>query len=268
MGFHVNHSGDLEYLTSPLLIDTPHCFSTRFGGVSEGALASLNLGVHRGDKPANVLENYRRLSEAVGFDPKRTVFTKQIHSDIIERVGVSDCGRGLIVPVENGCDGLVTNEPEVVLTVFSADCTPGLLYDPVAKAVGAVHAGWRGTAAAIVEKAVERMAAEFGSKPENIRAAIGPCISQCCFETDRDVPEAMLNAFGDAAKEAIRETGSKYYVNLKALNVLALTRAGVRQIDIATECTACEPNRFWSHRRVGNARGSLAAMILLRGDAQ
>lgn len=268
MGFHVNHSGDLEYLTSPLLIDTPHCFSTRFGGVSEGALASLNLGVHRGDKPANVLENYRRLSEAVGFDPKRTVFTKQIHSDIIERVGVSDCGRGLIVPVENGCDGLVTNEPEVVLTVFSADCTPVLLYDPVAKAVGAVHAGWRGTAAAIVEKAVERMAAEFGSKPENIRAAIGPCISQCCFETDRDVPEAMLNAFGDAAKEAIRETGSKYYVNLKALNVLALTRAGVRQIDIATECTACEPNRFWSHRRVGNARGSLAAMILLRGDAQ
>ena len=263
MGFHVNHSGDLEYLTSPLLIDTPHCFSTRFGGVSEGALASLNLGVHRGDKPANVLENYRRLSEAVGFDPKRTVFTKQIHSDIIERVGVSDCGRGLIVPVENGCDGLVTNEPEVVLTVFSADCTPVLLYDPVAKAVGAVHAGWRGTAAAIVEKAVERMAAEFGSKPENIRAAIGPCISQCCFETDRDVPEAMLNAFGDAAKEAIRETGSKYYVNLKALNVLALTRAGVRQIDIATECTACEPNRFWSHRRVGNARGSLAAMILL-----
>ena len=268
MGFHVNHSGDLEYLTSPLLIDTPHCFSTRFGGVSEGALASLNLGVHRGDKPANVLENYRRLSEAVGFDPKRTVFTKQIHSDIIERVGVSDCGRGLIVPVENGCDGLVTNEPEVVLTVFSADCTPVLLYDPVAKAVGAVHAGWRGTAAAIVEKAVERMAAEFGSKPENIRAAIGPCISQCCFETDRDVPEAMLNAFGDAAKEAIRETGSKYYVNLKALNVLALTRAGVRQIDIATEGTACEPNRFWSHRRVGNARGSLAAMILLRGDAQ
>lgn len=268
MGFHVNHSGDLEYLTSPLLADTPHCFSTRFGGVSEGALASLNLGVHRGDKPANVLENYRRLGEAVGFDPKRTVFTKQIHSDIIERVGVSDCGRGLIVSVENGCDGLVTNEPEVVLTVFSADCTPILLYDPVAKAVGAVHAGWRGTAAAIAAKAVERMAAEFGSKPENIRAAIGPCISQCCFETDRDVPEAMLNAFGDAAKEAIRETGSKYYVNLKALNALALTRAGVRQIDIATECTACEPNRFWSHRRVGNARGSLATMILLRGDAQ
>ena len=223
MGFETHRAGDLEYLTAPLLAGTPHCFSTRFGGVSEGVLASLNLGVHRGDKPKNVLENYRRLGEAVGFDAKRTVFTKQIHSDIVERV---------------------------------------------AKAVGAVHAGWRGTAAAIAAKAVERMTVEFGSKPENIRAAIGPCISQCCFETDRDVPDAMLNAFGDAAREAIREVGAKYYVNLKALNALALTRAGVQQIDIAAECTACAPDRFWSHRRVGNHRGSLAAMILLRGDTQ
>ena len=268
MGFETHRTGELEYLTAPLLADTPHCFSTRFGGVSESALASLNLGVHRGDAPKNVLENYRRLGDAVGFDPKRTVFTKQIHSDIIERVGASDCGRGLIVPVENGCDGLVTNEPEVVLTVFSADCTPVLLYDPVAKAVGAVHAGWRGTAAAIAARAVERMTAEFGSKPENIRAAIGPCISQCCFETDRDVPDAMRSAFGEDAKQAIRAVGSKYYVNLKVLNALVLTRAGVRQIDIAAECTACEPERFWSHRRVGNRRGSLAAMILLRGDTQ
>ncbi len=268
MGFYVNHSGDIEYLTSPLLAGAPHCFSTRFGGVSEGMLSSLNLGVHRGDKPKNVLENYRRLGQAVGFDPKRTVFTRQIHTDIIERVGASDCGRGLIVPVENGCDGLVTNEPEVVLTVFSADCTPVLLFDPVARAVGAVHAGWRGTAAAIAAKAVERMGREFGSKPENIRAAIGPCISRCCFETDGDVPAAMRKAFGEEAEAAIRSCGEKYYVNLKALNALALSRVGVRQIDIASECTACEPNRFWSHRRVGSRRGSLAAMILLRGDAQ
>lgn len=268
MEFYVNHSGNVEYLTSPLLAGTPHCFSTRFGGVSEGMLSSLNLGVHRGDRPKNVLENYRRLGQAVGFDPKRTVFTRQIHSDIIERVGASDCGRGLIVPVENGCDGLVTNEPEVVLTVFSADCTPVLLFDPVARAVGAVHAGWRGTAAAIAGKAVERMGREFGSKPENIRAAIGPCISQCCFETDGDVPAAMREAFGEAAEAAIRSHGDKYYVNLKALNALALNRVGVQHIDIASECTACEPNRFWSHRRVGNRRGSLAAMILLRGDGQ
>ncbi|MBO2527333.1 MAG: peptidoglycan editing factor PgeF [Clostridiales bacterium] len=266
MGFYVNRKGTLEYLTADTLEGTAHCFSTRFGGVSEGILASLNLGIHRGDKPENVMKNYHILGEAVGFDPMHTVFTRQVHSDIIDRVGQQDRGRGLLVPVDHGCDGLVTNEKNVVLTVFSADCTPVLLYDPVCGAIGAVHAGWRGTAAAIAGKAARKMCAEFGCKPENIRAAIGPCISQCCFETDADVPEAMLAAFGDVANAAIRPLGHKYYVNLKELNAIALRRAGVTQIDIAEECTACEQERFWSHRRVGAQRGSLAAMIMLRGD--
>lgn len=266
MGFYVNRKGSLEYLTADALEGTAHCFSTRYGGVSKGILASLNLGIHRSDQPENVLKNYHILGEAVGFDPMHTVFTRQIHSDIIDRVGQQDCGRGLTVPVDHPCDGLVTNEKNVVLTVFSADCTPVLLYDPVCGAIGAVHAGWRGTAVSIAGKAAQRMCAEFGCKPENIRAAIGPCISQCCFETDADVPEAMLTAFGDAANAAIRPVGQKYYVNLKELNAIALRRAGVTQIDIAEACTACEPDRFWSHRRVGSERGSLAAMIMLRGE--
>lgn len=266
MGFYVNRKGALEYLTADALEGTAHCFSTRYGGVSKEHLASLNLGVHRGDKPENVLENYRILGSAVGFRPEDTVFTRQIHSDIIDRVGKVDCGRGLIVPVDHPCDGLITNESNVVLTVFSADCTPVLLYDPVCGAIGAVHAGWRGTAAQIAGKAARRMCEEFGSKPESIRAAIGPCIGQCCFETDADVPEAMLAAFGDKANAAIRPLGEKYYVNLKELNAIALRRAGVRQIDIADACTACAPDRFWSHRRVGDKRGSLAAMIMLRGE--
>lgn len=266
MGFYVNQKGTLEYLTAFALEGTAHCFSTRFGGVSQGHLASLNLGVHRGDLRENVLENYRILGEAVGFDPRNTVFTKQIHSDIVERVGEAERGRGLLREVEMGCDGLITNVPNVALTVFSADCTPVLLYDPVRRAVGAVHAGWRGTAAQIPARAVERMGQEFGSRPEDIRAAIGPCISQCCFETDADVPEAMLKAFGQEAEQAVRPQGEKYYVNLKELNAMALRRAGVQQIDIAEECTACQPERFWSHRRVGNQRGSLAAIIMIRGD--
>ena len=266
MGFYVNQKGTLEYLTASALEGTAHCFSTRFGGVSQGHLASLNLGVHRGDIRENVLENYRILGEAVGFDPRNTVFTKQIHSDIVERVGEGERGRGLLREVEKGCDGLITNVPNVALTVFSADCTPVLLYDPVQRAVGAVHAGWRGTAAQIPARAVERMGQEFGSRPEDIRAAIGPCISQCCFETDADVPEAMLKAFGQEAEQAVRPQGEKYYVNLKELNAMALRRAGVQQIDIAEECTACQPERFWSHRRVGNQRGSLAAIIMIRGD--
>ncbi len=261
-------NGALEYLSSDILAGTPHCFSTRFGGVSEGYLESLNLGVHRGDIPERVRENYRILGDAVGFSPENTVFTKQIHSDIVERVGADERGRGLLREVENGCDALVTNEPEVVLTVFSADCTPILFYDPVQKAIGAAHAGWRGTAAGIAAKTVEKMVAEFGCAPQNIRAAIGPCISQCCFECDADVPNAMIEALGDEANAYIRPLGEKYYVNLKGLNAHLLRRVGVTQIDIADECTACAPHRFWSHRRVGNQRGSLAAMITLRHSAQ
>ena len=200
MSFYVNKKNELEYLTSSALEGAVHCFSTRFGGVSEGALASLNLGVHRGDRPANVRENYRRLGAAVGFDPKNTVFTKQVHSDIVQRVGRQDCGRGLVFPVEEARDGLVTDEPGVALTIFSADCTPVLLFDPVARAIGAAHAGWRGTAAGIAARTVEAMRREFGCRPENLRAAIGPCISQCCFETDSDVPEAMLAALGAEAQ--------------------------------------------------------------------
>ena len=250
-----------------MLEAVPHCFSTRFGGVSEGYLASLNLGTHRGDLPENVRENYRILGEAVGFAPENTVFTKQIHSDIVERVGPSHRGRGLKWEATEGCDGLVTNDLGVVLTVFSADCTPILFYDPVAGAVGACHAGWRGTAAGIASRVVEKMTAEFGSAPGNIRAAIGPCISQCCFETHADVPDAMIRSMGDEARSCILPKGDKFLVDLKGLNALWLRRAGVEQICIAEECTACQPDRFWSHRRVGDLRGSLAAMITLGGEA-
>ncbi len=256
----------LQYLVSPLLEDVPHCFSTRLGGVSEGHLSSLNLGTHRGDLAENVRENYRILGQAVGFDPMNTVFTKQIHSDIVERVDRSHCGRGLLREATDGCDGLITNEPGVVLTVFSADCTPVLFYDPVTKAVGAAHAGWRGTAAGIAAKVVSKMSEEFGSDPKNIRVAIGPCIGPCCFETHNDVPDAMIAALGEEAKAHISPKGEKYLVDLKGLNALWLRKAGVEQIHIAKECTACEPNRFWSHRRVGDQRGSLAAMITPGGE--
>ena len=266
MDLQTNHVGSLEYLTAPALQGTAHCFSTRFGGVSAGALASLNLGVHRGDVYANVVENYTRLGKAVGFLPEQTVFTSQIHSDIVERVGRGECGRGLLRSVDHGVDGLITNETGVALTVFSADCTPILFFDPQKRVIGAVHAGWRGTAAKIAAKAVAAMQEQFGCRPEAIRAAIGPCIGSCCFETDDDVPEAMRKAMGAAAAPAITQAGEKYHVDLKLLNAIVLEQAGVWQIDIAEDCTACQPQRFWSHRRVGDRRGSLAAIIMLQGE--
>ena len=262
--FHTIQHGTLEYLTADALEGSAHCFSTRLGGVSEGQLSSLNLGTHRGDKPENVRENYRILGKAVGFAPEETVFTRQEHTDLLLRVGRADCGTGLDREQTTVCDGILTDEPGVVLVCFAADCTPVLLFDPVRQAIAAVHAGWRGTAQGIAYKAVLRMREEFGCAPEDIRAAIGPCISQCCFETDSDVPEAMLAALGAEAQSAIRPAGEKYYVDLKRLNALWLRRAGVTEIDISCDCTACQPQRFWSHRRVGNQRGSLAAVIMLR----
>ena len=255
-----------EYLSSDLLAGSVvHCFSTRYGGVSQGHLSSLNLGIHRGDLRENVLENYRILGSAVGFQPEQTVFTHQTHTANVVRVGRADCGHGLYREVEEERDGLITDEPGVALTVFSADCTPILLYDPVRKAVGAVHAGWRGTAAGIVKNCVDAMQREFGSDPADLRAAIGPCIGPCCFETHRDVPDAMRLALGTEAEQAITDDGNgKFHVDLKRLNALWLQKAGVSQIDICPDCTACQPERYWSHRRVGDRRGSLATVIMLK----
>lgn len=243
-------------------IETPHCFTTRYGGVSAGNLASMNIGTHRGDKPENVLKNYHILGDTLGFDTKKLVLTKQTHTDIVRVVTQKDWGTGLEREEFPPCDGLVTNTPGTALVVFSADCTPILLWDAVTGAVGAVHAGWRGTATQIGAKAVAAMVENFGSEAKNIRAAIGPNIGPCCFQTDADVPEAMLEAFGEVAQSHMRQAGEKYYVNLKALNALSLQRAGVESIDISEECTMCNPQKYWSARVHGDSRGAQGAIIL------
>ena len=259
-----------EYLTSDFITgNVVHCFSTRRGGVSTGYLSSLNLGIHRGDDWSNVYENYRRLGEAIGFLPEQTVFTRQTHTDAVARVGAADCGVGLFREVEPERDGIYTNEPGVALVCFSADCTPILLHDPVRHAVAAIHAGWRGTALGIALRCVEAMHRDFGTEPADVQAAIGPCIGPCCFETDRNVPEAMLAALGSEAEPFLHPAqgdaaGEKFFPDLKQLNALWLRRAGVRRIDVSCDCTRCQPERFWSHRVTGQARGSLAAVIMLR----
>lgn len=254
--------GKLEYLAADS-ITAPHCFSTRLGGVSRGYLSAMNLGYHRGDAPENVEKNFSLLADALAFDLRNLVLTRQTHSDIVRQVCRKDA-QGLDNHAYPECDALITNDPGTALVVFSADCTPILLHDPVTGAVGAAHAGWRGTASKIAAKTVEAMVAAYGCKPENIRAAIGPNIGQCCFETDRDVPDAMVAAYGSAAQEYIRQTGSKYYVNLKALNALALQQAGVTQIEISEACTACQSERYWSHRITGGNRGSQGAIIVCK----
>lgn len=259
-------NGTLEYLTADG-IGAPHCFTTRRGGVSEGILDSLNLGANRGDKMENVEKNYEILASSLGFDTKNLVLTSQVHSAIVRQVTKKDAA-GLDHRSYPQCDGLITNDPGTALMIFTADCTPILLHDPITGAVGAAHAGWRGTAAGIAEKTVQAMVSAYGCDPKNIHAAIGPNIAQCCFETDRDVPDAMIEALGDDAKPFITQKGDKYYVNLKAINALFLQRAGVTQIDISTDCTACQSDRFWSHRVTAGQRGSQGAIILCKEETQ
>ncbi len=253
--------GQLEYLTAEA-ISVPHCFTSRRGGVSRGHLDSLNIGTSRGDDPGNVLENYRRLGNSLGFDIHNLVLSRQTHSDIVRPVTQKDEGAGLFAPALPECDALVTCTPGIALVVFTADCTPILFWDSVTGAVGAAHAGWRGTASGIAARVVETMEREYGSRPENIRAAIGPNIAGCHFETDSDVPQAMISTLGPEAEEWITRKGEKYFLDLKAINRLVLERAGVKDVELSDECTVCHSDRFWSHRVTGGQRGSQGAIIL------
>lgn len=246
-------------------IAAPHAFTTRLGGVSEGYLASLNIGTSRGDQRENVEENYAILGRALGFDPKGVVLSRQVHSDIVHVVTAEDRGAGLYAPHLPGCDGLVTDVPGVTLVVFSADCTPILFYDPKTGAVGAAHAGWRGTALGIAARVVETMGREYGSRPEDIRAAIGPNIGACHFETHADVPQALLTAFGPEMQAYIRPQGEKYLVDLKAVNAWVLRRAGVENVEVSRDCTVCKSDLYWSHRVTQGRRGSQGAVIVCKG---
>ena len=254
--------GQLEILTAEG-ISAPHCFTTRFGGVSRGALSSMNLAIKLDETDDNVRRNFEILGDALGFGIQDLVLTRQTHSDIVRVVSRSDCS-GCFHRDYPECDALVTNSPGVTLTVFTADCTPLLFHDPVTGAVGAAHAGWRGTVSAIGPKTVAAMVAHFGCRAEDIRAAIGPNIGFCHFETDSDVPEALLAAFGEEVRPFIRRSGEKYLVDLKEINALILRRAGVRHIELSDECTMCRPDRFWSHRVTQGIRGSQGALIVCK----
>ena len=259
---HTDNS--ITYLRAHALEGVTHGFSTRLGGVSPAPWDSLNLGVGRGDTMENVQENYRRFCAVLGMDDHRAVLSKQIHEDVVRHVTEEDAGKGLCRDRDyTSVDGMVTNVPHLPLVVFSADCNVILLYDPVRRAIGACHAGWRGTALGIAKKTAEEMVRLFGCNPCNIRAAIGPSIGQCCFETDEDVPAALRSALGEEADPYISWNGKKYHIDLKSVNALWLRKAGVETIDICHDCTACMPDLYWSHRKMGNARGAQIAMISL-----
>ena len=239
MAFHDHTENGITVLQSDLLCGSiRHGFSTRTGGVSPSPWDSLNLGVGRGDDPANVQENFRRLCGVLGLSHQRAVLSKQVHEDNIRLVTESDCGKGLFRQRDYASvDAMICREKHIPLVVFSADCGTILLYDPVQEA--------------------------FGTEPGDLLAATGPSIGACCFETDDDVPEAMRRALGAAAEPYMVRRGEKWHIDLKGINALWLRQAGVQHIDVCPDCTGCHPERWWSHRKMGDRRGAQAALIAL-----
>ncbi|MCL1819864.1 MAG: peptidoglycan editing factor PgeF [Oscillospiraceae bacterium] len=263
MSFTQNTVDNVRFYTSEVLDGVTHAFSTRVGGVSRPPFDTLNLGSSEYDDENDILQNYNLFTSAIGIDPESLVFTKQIHSDRIRVAGYNHRGNGFSRPSMWECDALITDVPGVTLTIFWSDCVPILLYDPTVRAIGAVHAGWRGTAAAIAVKTAAAMVERYGCS--DIRAAIGPAIGACCFETDDDVPRAMR--FGGADMSAyIAKSGDKYQIDLKGINAWLLNRAGIKHIEVSPLCTCCLDEEFFSHRRSGLARGTQAAVIAINSE--
>lgn len=256
------------------ILRTPHAFATRRGGVSENEhTKSLNLAFGRGDDNEIVLKNLEIFAQKVGFDAKSIVSLPQIHSDRIFSVGADMRGQGYFIreEIESG-DGYVTGERGVTLGIKTADCVPILLEaenDGEIIAVGAVHAGWRGTVADIAGKCVERICAEFGAEKSCIRAAIGPCIHACCYEVSEDLYFEVARGFSeDMARQfvlPIDGKAEKYTCDLVGINRELLLGHGLwaENIDIVDECTCCNSEKYFSHRYSNGHRGTMLNVIFI-----
>ena len=258
------------------LLTSPHAFSTRLGGVScHNHTKYLNLGFGRGDDDSVVLKNLETFAEGAGFDKKNVVSLPQVHSTEVLAVDRYLCGMGYdrrdFESYEHKfADGYITNERGVTLGVKTADCVPILLEcrndSGEIIAVGALHAGWRGTVAGIQKIAVEKLISLYGAKAKNIYAAIGPCIHSCCFEVGEDVCKAVKALGKDYARDFCaprKNIEGKYMCDLVGINTRLLESVGVpkENIDVIDECTYCHPEKYYSHRYSGGNRGTMLSVI-------
>ena len=246
-----------------------HGFSTRIGGVSEGDLSSMNLSFTRGDDPERVRENYRRIAAAVGFETDRLVLTHQTHTNHVRVVTEADAGKGFVRERDyTDVDGLVTDVPQLVLTTFYADCVPLFFIDPVHRAIGLSHSGWRGTVSDIAAATVRTMQGEYGSRPEELLVGIGPSICQDCYEVSEDVIEEFRASYEEKLwmRLYLEKGNGKYQLNLWEACRQNLLRAGVLpdRIEVTDLCTCCNPQIFFSHRASGGKRGNLAGFLMIR----
>ena len=287
-----NWKDGVLYFTFPSLSAQPdiiHGFSSRLGGVSENEFSQMNLSFSRGDLEERVQENYSRIAAAIGFEKEKIVCSVQTHTTNVREVTEADCGKGVIKARDyTDVDGLVTNVPGVVLTTFYADCVPLYFVDPVHKAIGLSHSGWRGTVNNIEAETVKKMAELYGTNPADIRAAIGPSICQDCYEVSEDVivqfqehyPEELWpSLFYEQNYREVPADGvetrtdsaenlpeRKFQLNLWEACRQNMLRAGIlpEHIEVTDICTCCNPDILFSHRASHGKRGNLAAFLSIR----
>lgn len=265
-----NKSGEVEYLTFPLLERTGmvrHLFSTRVGGVSKGIYSTMNLSYTRGDEKEDVDENFRRIAGVLGCSLKDIVCSDQTHTVNLRVVSHEDGGKGILRERDyTDTDGLLTDEPGLVLATFYADCVPLYFVDTRKHAVALAHSGWRGTVARMGRCVTEKMKEVYGTRPEDIVAAVGPSICQACYEVSEDVAEAFAQEFrghGQTDEILIDKGGGKYQLDLWRANEIILTEAGIpgEQIQVTDICTCHNSDYLFSHRASQGRRGNLGAFL-------
>lgn len=267
----LNNADTVPYLTYNSLSEIKfinHAFSTRLGGVSEGEFTSMNMAFNRGDNPDAVTENYRRICESAGFEFDSLTASAQDHHTFVRAVTRENRGVGIYRPRDmESVDAIMTNEKGVTIVTYYADCTPLFFVDTENKAIALAHAGWRGTVGRIGEKVVKEMGERYGTKPENITAAIGPAISVCCYEVDLPCAEHFL-ALTDLkpGKFVFPKEGGKFMIDLLETNRQILVAAGVKNenITISDLCTNCNSELLWSHRATKGRRGTMSAFMCLK----
>ncbi len=265
-------AGEVPYLSFPLLEESgivSHGFSTRLGGVSEGWFATMNFTFLHGDSREHVMENYRRMAKALGVDETRMVLSYQTHTTNVRKVTEEDAGKGVVRERDyQDVDGLITDVPGITLVTFYADCVPLYFVDPVHRAIGLSHSGWRGTVARMGRETLTSMREAYGTDPGDVLCCIGPSICQDCFEVGGEVTEAFEQEFDEKYWPELyyRKGNGKYQLNLWKANEIILREAGVRpeHIQVTNICTRCNPDYLFSHRIMGRERGNLAAFLCLK----
>jgi polyphenol oxidase len=253
----------LRYYTFPSFdaLGIRHAVFTRWGGASRAPCATLNIGSLVGDDPAAVDENRRRMFAALGREEDSAPGIRQVHS---ARVTVARRRRAGEPLTET--DGLVTDGSDCTLLMRFADCVPVLLYDPVRRAAGIAHAGWKGTVAKVAARAVDSLCAEFGCRPADIRAGIGPSIGPDHYRVGDDVARAVRASFPDDVEQLLTGAEGSLRLDLWAANEAALREAGVREIECAGICTACHTEDWFSHRGENGKTGRFGALIWLESE--